>query len=402
MDLLEHQGKRLFADAGLPVLPSVCVTAAAQAVAAADDLGLPVVVKAQVKTGGRGKAGGIRVCATRQQVEAAASEVLAMTIRGRRVEAALVEPAVEIEREMYLAVSCSRVLRGPVLVFSRSGGVDIEQTARDDPGAIVRRPLDPLLGLCDYQVRDVVTAARLEPQAVTPAGEKLPAALAHVVRALWHLYEESDATLCEINPLVLTATGELLCLDSKVTIDDNALYRHPEIEVGEPDDAREAAARAAGLAFVALDGDLGVVGNGAGLVMSTLDQIAAEDGSAANFCDLGGGARAEVVKAALDVVLSSPRVSALLVSIFGGITRCEEVARGLVEAFRATEIGVPVVVRLDGNAADEGRAILAQAALPGVEVAADAADAVRRAVAAAREHAAVAPERSGPHVGGQG
>lgn len=395
MDLLEHQGKRLFAGAGLPVLPSVCVTTAAEAAPAADDLGLPVVVKAQVKSGGRGKAGGIRVCATRQEVETAAAEILAMTIRGKRVEALLVEPAVEIAREMYLAVSSSRALRGPVLVFSRHGGVEIEQTAKDDPSALVRRSLDPLLGLCDYQVRDVVMAARLDPKASTPGGEPLPTALGAVVRALWRLYSQADATLCEVNPLVLTATGELLCLDSKVTIDDSALYRHPEIERQESDDAREAAAKAAGLAFVSLDGDLGVIGNGAGLVMSTLDQIAAEGGSAANFCDLGGGARSEVVKAALDVVLSSPRVGALLVSIFGGITRCDEVARGLVEAFAATEIRVPVVVRLDGNAAAEGQAILAQAALPGVEIAADAGNAVRRAVAAARG-------RSGARAGEEG
>jgi len=389
VDLLEHRGKSLFAGAGLPVLPSRVAGSPAQAQAAAGELGLPVVVKAQVKSGGRGKAGGIRLCRAEGEVAAAAADILAMSIRGQAVTCVLVEQAVEIARELYLAISSSRAQRGPLLIFSAEGGVDIEEVARRDPGALVRTPVDPLLGLCDYQVRDVVTAATLDAEPAAPDGTPAKQSLAGVVRALWRLYLDADATLCEINPLVVTAAGEVVCLDSKVTIDDNALYRHADLkaeaEAGTED--REARARKAGLAFVALDGDIGVLGNGAGLVMSTIDQIAAAGGSAADFCDIGGGARAEVVAAALDVILSAGTVSALLVSIFGGITRCDEVARGLLQVLAQARLDVPVVVRLDGNAAGEGRALLADARLPGLTVAAGAAEAVRLAVAGAAAQA---------------
>jgi succinyl-CoA synthetase beta subunit len=385
VDLLEHRGKSLFAAAGLKVLTSRVAFSPAEAQAAAAGLGLPVVVKAQVKTGGRGKAGGIRVCATVVQVAAATADIMGMTIRGHSVTCVLVEQAVEIARELYLAISSSRAQRGPVLIFSAEGGVDIEEVARRNPAALVRTPVDPLLGLCDYQVRDVVAAAALDPALAGPDGTTAKQALGGVVRALWRLYRDSDATLCEINPLVVTTSGEVVCLDSKVTIDDNALYRHAELkaeaEAGAED--REARARKAGLAFVALDGDIGVLGNGAGLVMSTIDQIAAAGGSAADFCDIGGGARAEVVATALDVILSTGTVRALLVSIFGGITRCDEVARGLLQVLGEARVEVPVVVRLDGNAAAEGRAVLAAAQLPGLTVAAGAAEAVRLAVAGA-------------------
>ena len=397
MDLLEHRGKSLFAGAGLPVLPSRLACSPAQAQAAAGELGLPVVVKAQVKSGGRGKAGGIRLCRAEGEVAAAAADILAMSIRGQAVTGVLVEKAVEIARELYLAISSSRAQRGPLLIFSAEGGVDIEEVARRSPAALVRAPVDPLLGLCDYQVRDVVAAAALDPELAAPDGTPARQALAGVVRALWRLYYDSDATLCEINPLVVTGPGEVVCLDSKVTIDDNALYRHAELkaeaEAGAED--REARARKAGLAFVALDGDIGVLGNGAGLVMSTIDQIAAAGGSAADFCDIGGGARAEVVAAALDVILSAGTVSALLVSIFGGITRCDEVARGLVQVLGQARVDVPVVVRLDGNAAAEGRAVLAEARLPGLTVAAGAAEAVRLAVAGAAAPAGPGARREG-------
>jgi len=395
VDLLEHQGKTLFAGAGLHVLASRLALTPAEAQAAAGELGLPVVVKAQVKTGGRGKAGGIRSCATEGEVTAAAAAILAMTIRGHGVTCLLVEQAVEIAHELYLAISSSRAQRGPVLIFSAEGGVDIEEVARRNPAALVRTPVDPLLGLCDYQVRDVVAAAALGPELAGPDGTPAKQALAGVVRALWRLYHDSDATLCEINPLVVTTSGEVVCLDSKMTIDDNALYRHAELkadaEAGAED--REARARQAGLAFVALDGDIGVLGNGAGLVMSTIDQIAAAGGSAADFCDIGGGARAEVVATALDIILSAGTVRALLVGIFGGITRGDEVARGLVQVLGETNADVPVIVRLDGNAAAEGRAVLAEARLPGLTVAADAAEAVRLAVAGAAAHAGSATRR---------
>lgn len=387
MDLLEHEGKRLFAEAGLPVLPSAMAVTSSEAQEAAERIGLPVVVKAQVETGGRGKAGGVRLCQTRDEVAAAASEILAMTIAGRSVAALLVEQAVEIEQELYLAIAVSRAERAPVLIFSRHGGVDIEEIARDHFEAIVRRPLDPLLGPVDYQIRDVLATAAFDPRTLTSSGEPPVEQLAAIVRALWRLYHDRDATLVEINPLAVTANGDLICLDSKVTIDDNALARQSDLAAGRREAATEAQARQAGIAYVALDGDIGVLGNGAGLVMATMDQIAAAGGAAANFCDIGGGAGAPVVKEALRLITSSPRVKAVLVSVFGGITRCDEVARGLLETLAEARLALPVVVRLDGNVGAEGRAILAAGNVPGLTIAESAAEAVRLVVAAAREGA---------------
>jgi succinyl-CoA synthetase beta subunit len=386
MDLFEHQGMALFAAVGLPVVPSRLATSATEAREAASGTGVPVAVKAQVKTGGRGKAGGVRLCRTPADVESAAAAVLSMSIGGRPVDAVLVQQAVAIAREMYLAISSSRAARGPLLIFSREGGVDIEEVAQRAPAALVRTPIDPLLGLCDYQVRDVLTAAALGPEAAT--------ALAATVRALWRLYAERDATLTEVNPLVLTDQGHIVCLDSKVSIDDNALYRQSDLPVEEPEDEREAKARRAGLAFVPLDGDIGVLANGAGLAMS----ITAAGGAAANFCDIGGGARADVVAAALDAILSSRRVTALLVSIFGGITRCDEVAYGLTQALAGANADVPVVVRLEGNAAAVGRAILADSDRGNLTVTDTVVEAVRLVVAAARSQASAAA----PAPGGAG
>jgi len=383
MDLLEHQGKALFAAAGLPVLPADVAVTPEDAARLAAVVGLPAAVKAQARTGGRGKAGGIRICRSAGEVEAAAAEILAMTIRGKPVVSVLVEQAVEVHREMYLAIVSSRALRGPLLVFAREGGVDIEELAKRDPGAIVRSPIDPLLGLCDYQVRDVVAAAALDPEG--PGAADARKALGAVVRALWRFYHDRDATLVEVNPLVLTQDGEVVCLDSKVTVDDNALFRQPDVTPDEPADEREAKARRAGLAFVPLAGDIGVIGNGAGLVMSTIDQIATMGGRAADFCDIGGGARSEVARAALEAMFAGPPVAAVLVNIFGGITRCEDVAKGLVEAIKAAGVDAPVVVRLDGNAAEEGHAVLADAALPNVTLALDPDEAVKLVVDIARE-----------------
>ncbi len=247
----------------------------------------------------------------------------------------------------------------------------------------MRRPIDPLLGLLEYQVRDVVEAAAFGPE--EPGGTGAGKALAAVCRALWRLYRDRDATLAEVNPLVLTSGGELVCLDSKVTVDENAFYRHPDMVAPAPEDVREAKARAAGLAFVPLDGDIGVIGNGAGLVMSTIDQIAVAGGKAADFCDIGGGARSEVAQAALEAVFAGPPVAAVLVNIFGGITRCEDVAKGLVEAIKAAGVDAPVVVRLDGNAAEEGHAVLEAAALPNVTLALDPDEAVQLVVDIARK-----------------
>ena len=388
MDLLEHEGKQLFAEVGLPVLPSLVATTPDEARRAAAQLGPHVCVKAQAKTGGRGKAGGIRVCGSAAEVEAAAADILAMTIRGHAVESLLVERAVDVARELYLAITVSREVRSPLLIFSRRGGVDIEELAKSDPGALLRRPIDPLLGLLEYQVRDVVDAAEFGPD--DPGGTGAGKALAAVCRALWTLYRRRDCSLVEVNPLVLTKGGEIVCLDSKVTIDDNAFFRQPDIVPDPPEDEREAKARAAGLAFVPLDGDIGVIGNGAGLVMSTIDQIAASGGKAADFCDIGGGARSEVAQAALEAMFAGPPVAAVLVNIFGGITRCEDVARGLVEAIKAAGVDAPVVVRLDGNAAEEGHAVIEAAALPNVTLSLDPDEAVRLVVDIARERAAAA------------
>ena len=243
MDLLEHEGKKLFAAAGLPVLPGILVATPEEARRAAGQLGPHVCVKAQAKTGGRGKAGGVRVCGSADEVEAAAADILAMSIRGHDVQALLVERAVDIAREMYIGVTVSREVRSPLLIFAREGGVDIEELAQRAPDAILRRPIDPLLGLLEYQVRDVVDAAQFIPD--QPGGTGAGRALAEVCRALWKLYRDRDATLVEINPLVLTTAGELVCLDSKVTIDDNALFRHTDMVAEPPEDEREAKARAA-------------------------------------------------------------------------------------------------------------------------------------------------------------
>ena len=384
MDLLEHQGKALFAAAGLPVPAGRPAETADEAAAAAEGLGLPVALKAQVRSGGRGKAGGIRVCATRDEVTTAADKILRMTIGGRPVESVLVEQGIAIAHESYLAFVLSRHHRGPLLVFAAEGGVDVEQLARTRLEALVTTPIDPLLGLCDYQVRDVVAAA-----AAAAGTARDPAAtakqLAAVVRGLWRVYRESDATLVEVNPLVVTTSGDVVCLDAKVTVDDNALWRQPDLAgLGPAPDERERRAGDAGLSYITLDGDIGVIGNGAGLVMSTLDQLAAAGGRAANFCDVGGGASAEAVALALELILSDAGVRALAVNIFGGITRGDQVARGLVQALRATpaSTAVPVFVRLEGTAAQEGCALLAEAALANVRLAGDVDELVRLACAA--------------------
>ncbi|HSL96284.1 MAG TPA: ATP-grasp domain-containing protein [Thermoleophilia bacterium] len=437
MDLYEYQGKRLFAAAGLPVPEGARVTSAHAGRRMAGQLGVPVVAKAQALTGGRGKAGGVQRCETTPEVFDAVARIMALRIKDKPVESVLLERAVAIAHEYYLAFTLDRHERAPVLLFSTRGGVDIETVARETPEALLRFTIDPLLGLADYQVRDVVAAAAAAvapaapavaitdpaaaavapaappddeaPSAGEPPGAARPvawsretsAALADVVRGLWRLYRDLDATLVEVNPLVVTAEAGVVCLDSKVTIDDNALDRHDDLAaLRAAGDEREARARAAGLSYVSLDGDLGVIGNGAGLVMSTLDLVAAAGGTAANFCDVGGGARAEAVGAAVDVILSDPGVRALLVSIFGGITRGEEVARGLLAALARREGGadVPVVVRLDGNGATEGRRLLAEAGLPRLRVAAGVDEAVAEAVAAAKAagSAATGPAASGP------
>jgi len=399
MDLFEYSGKQLFAAAGIPVVRSWMIHPyGPDPLEVADSFGLPLVVKAQVLSGGRGKAGAIRVARTRDDLVRDVTEIMAMTVRGRRVVGVLLEEAVNIDRELYLAIALDRAARRPLLMFSARGGVDIEAVARDEPAALKRLHIDPLTGLGDEQIGELVSWAGLT------------GSLAHqfteLTRDVWTLFCAQDATLVEINPLCITRGGELLALDSKVTLDGNAAYRHPEWADFESDaDQLELKARAAGINYVSLDGDIGVVGNGAGMVMSTLDLIAEAGGRAADFLDVGGGAREAQIAAALDLVLADDRVRALLVTIFGGITRCDEVAQALVnvlgrqgessaagEASAATahaeRLRVPVVVRLDGTRAAEGRAIVTGAALPGVVTAPTSWDAVRAVVATANDRGA--------------
>jgi len=337
------------------------------------------------------------MAADEMQLVAAARDILEMTIQGRPVTGLLVEEAVAIERELYLAVTLDRHLRRPVLLFSVRGGMDIEEVTREEPQALLSAPIDPLTGVGDDQVAVIVGAATAGMQAGD--AQALGTSLTEVIRRVWELYRSKDATLVEINPLVVCAGSRVLALDAKVSLDDNALYRHPELDEWRgAQDARERRAAEAGVKYVSLDGDVGVLGNGAGLVMSTLDLIAGAGGRPANFCDVGGGAQAQQVAAALAVVLSDSRVRAVLVNIFGGLTRGDEVARGLLDALAAAGATLPVVVRLDGTQAEQGHALIAEAELANVVAAADADEAVERVVAAVNGGVAVPGPvgRSGP------
>jgi len=380
MDLFEHQGKVLFAAAGIPVLPSRVARDRAEAERAAGELGFPLAVKAQVLSGGRGKAGGVRVVQSREELVEAVPAILGLTIKGRPVHAVLLEQGASVLRELYLAITLDRHSKSPLVIFSTRGGVDIEQVAADNPAALLRLPLNAASEACDDVCRRVVEAVDL-------GDPGLDAQLADMVRRLWALYRDSDASLVEVNPLaVVDGPARLVALDAKVTIDDNALYRQPELAAQRPDeDERERAAREAGVTYLSLDGNVGVLGNGAGLVMSTLDMIGAAGGTAADFCDIGGGARAERIAAALDIITSDERVRALLINIFGGITRGDEVARGVLAWEADTSTDLPLVVRLDGNNAAEGLQLLADAGLGGLVVTQSAQEAVEAVVSAAAD-----------------
>ncbi|MGH2703595.1 MAG: ADP-forming succinate--CoA ligase subunit beta [Actinomycetota bacterium] len=378
MDLLEHEGKELLRRWGVPVPDGRVAAGPDEAAATASALGAPVVVKAQVPIGGRGKAGGIRRASTPDEAAAAAAAILNMEIRGHRVERVLVEPASDIAAELYAAVTLDRSAGRPLVILSTRGGMDIEEVAAAEPEAIARVPADPLIGLGDFQVRKLLFAAGVPAEARD--------GVAMLLRALYRVFVEADAGLVEVNPLVLTRDGRVLALDAKVSIDDSALFRHPELEHVRRRPSRDPQERAAaerGLNFIKLDGSVGIIGNGAGLVMATLDLVALAGGRAANFLDVGGGAGAEVLAASLEVILSDPAVRAVLVNIFGGITRCDLVATGIVQALGHVEVRVPIVVRLDGTNADEGRHILATHEHPMLATAETMVDAARQAVEAA-------------------
>ena len=376
MDLFEYQGKDLFARRAIPVPQGRVVATPDEAHAAAAELGGRVAIKAQVAIGGRGKAGGVRLAATPGEAREHATQVLGMSIGGFPVERLLVERAAEIQAEYYAAVTFDRRAGAARFMVSAAGGVEVEAGGEAAMTSVI---VDPLLGLADYQVRDLVFGAGLDPRARSDAATLLP--------KLYRLFVEADASLVEVNPLVLTPDG-LLALDAKISLDDSALVRHPEFQAFKggtrrPDPQEEMAATA-GLNFVKLDGDVGIIGNGAGLVMSTLDVVAQAGGAPANFLDVGGGAGAEALALALEVVVAAPRVRSVLVNIFGGITRGDLVADGILEALERTRLQIPVVVRLEGTNAVEGRAILARAHRPNVRPAEGMLEAAREAVEAAR------------------
>ncbi len=353
MDLFEYQGKQYFARFGLPVSPGRVAESVDQAVAAAEAVGYPAVVKAQVLVGGRGKAGGIRLASNGDEVRTHAGRILGMAIKGHVVRRVWVERASEIAREYYASFTLDRAAKLHLGMVSARGGVDIEQVAAEDPSALARLHVDPVDGLTRAGACRLVEQAGLDEQARPAAAE--------ILLRLYRCFVEGDADLAEINPLILTPDGRVHALDAKVTLDDNAAFRHPEWEEFRdvaPLDPREALAKAKGLQYVGLDGSVGIIANGAGLAMSTCDVVNQVGGQPANFLDIGGGASADVMANALEVITSDEQVRAILINIFGGITRGEEVANGIVQALGRVDITAPIVVRIDGTNAEEGRAIL--------------------------------------------
>ena len=363
MDLLEYQGKQLFARHGIPVPEGRFADTVEDAVAAAEALGFPCVVKAQVQIGGRGKAGGIKVAADAGQAGEHAEAILGMDIRGLTVRQLWIERASDIAAECYASIVFDRSAKAPLLMLSTRGGMDIEEVAETDPQAIARLHVDPLVGFQPFHGRRLAFEAGVDADVVRPIGAMLA--------RLYHAFVAEEAMLVEVNPLIVTSEREVAALDAKVTLDGSALFRHPDnAELRDPsaEDPQEQMARERDLTYVKLDGNIGILGNGAGLVMSTLDVVAQAGGSPANFLDAGGGSKADAIVSAVEVILSDPKVDAVLFNIFGGITRCDEVARGLIEAFSRVDVKVPFVVRLDGTNDEEGRRLLAEADLPNVNV----------------------------------
>ncbi len=353
MDLFEYQGKQLFARYDIPVSPGEAVTTVDAAVAAADRIGYPVVVKAQVQVGGRGKAGGIQLAADADEARTHAGNILGMDIKGHTVGTLWVERASDIAEEYYASFTLDRAAKLHLGMLSARGGVDIEAVATEDPDAIARLHVDPVDGLTEERCREWVSAAKLNPTAEDGVVE--------ILLELYRAYTDGDADLVEINPLVLLADSRVHALDAKVSLDSNAAFRHSEwddYEASQVLDTREREAREKGLQYIGLDGTVGVICNGAGMTMATLDVVNEVGGSAANFLDVGGGAGADVLANAIEVVNNDPGVRAILVNIFGGITKCDEVALGIVEAMSRVQLRSPIVVRLDGTNAAEGRIIL--------------------------------------------
>jgi succinyl-CoA synthetase beta subunit len=381
VDLYEYQGKELFRRFGIPVSEGRLATTPEEARAAADELDAPVVVKAQVLTGGRGKAGGVKLAATPDEAEARARDILGLDINGHVVRKLWIERASDIAKEYYLSVTFDRGEKKPLFMLTTQGGVDIEQVAEESPEALARLHVDPLEGYQPWQARRVIYASGID----DPSEQKQ---VLGIVGKLYRAFVECDAMLCEINPLIVTPDGEVRALDSKFTVDDNALYRHADVaemrDVAAADPL-EAFAREKGVTYVKLDGDVGILGNGAGLSMSTVDVVAHVGGRPANFCDLGGGGDAEGVVDALEVITRDEAVRSIFFNIFGGITRCDEVARGILQALERLDMSrYPIVVRLDGTNAEEAREILAHAGRPNIYPEATMLEGARRAVELAR------------------
>lgn len=388
VDLYEYQARELFASYDVPVLDNRVVTTPAEARAAAEALGDGLkVVKAQVKTGGRGKAGGVKLATTPDEVEEKATAILGLDIKGHIVHKVMVAEAADIAEEYYFSILLDRAERRYLAMASVEGGMEIEQLAVERPEALARVAVDPIVGIDEAKAREIVAAAGFKPEIADQ--------VVNVILKLWDVYKGEDATLVEVNPLVLTPTGEVVAVDGKVTVDDNASFRHPHHEAfvdNATTDPLELKAKEADLNYVKLDGEVGIIGNGAGLVMSTLDVVALAGEQygvkPANFLDIGGGASAEVMAAGLDVILGDAQVKSVLVNVFGGITACDAVANGIVQALEmlgdaATK---PLVVRLDGNNVEEGRAILAAAAHPLVTMAETMDGAAAKAAELAKEN----------------
>lgn len=358
MKIHEYQAKEILSRYGIPVQPGKVATTPEQAEQIASEFGVSVVVKAQVYVGGRGKAGGVKFAKTPEQTREVAGRILGMDIKGLTVQKVLVTPAIDIKEEYYIGVVLDRASQAPVVMVSAAGGVDIEQVAEETPEKILKEPIDVRWGLMPFQARELLERAGMPAIVVARGGA--------ILSALARAFMESDATLAEINPLALTGDGQVLAADAKILIDDNALYRQKEYAAwAEPEESNplEFEAMEAGLTYVKLDGDVGIIGNGAGLVMTTLDMVARAGGKPANFLDIGGGAKADHMKNALLFVAKDPQVKGILVNIFGGITRGEEVAKGIILAQETLPKGMPIVARLSGTGEEEGRALLADAGL---------------------------------------
>lgn len=368
MKLHEYQSKHIFAKYGIPIPKGRVASTAEEAKHIAEELGKRVVIKSQVLVGGRGKAGGIRLAKSFDEIEGIAAEILSMEIKGLPVRKVLVDEAANIESEIYLGITNDRAVRKPVMMASAAGGVEIEEVARLTPEKIIKVHIDPLLGLRDYQARDIAGSIDLPRDYWRQFGQ--------IANGLWQAYIGCDATLAEINPLVITSEKQLIALDGKMVLDDNALFRHPDLADMRDLDVEaqsEIEARKYGLSFIKLDGNIGCMVNGAGLAMTTMDIIKLYGGEPANFLDIGGGASAEKVAAAFRIILSDPNVKAILLNVFGGITRGDEVAKGILAAMNDVKTQIPMVVRLVGTNAEEGRQILAKASLITAETLVEAA-----------------------------